>query len=253
MSVEPWSREWVVERLRTLRREWANCRACNLCQNRKRVVFGEGNPKADLMFIGEAPGETEDEKGEPFCGESGMILRSMLEGLEVDWGSIYVTNLVCCRPPGNRDPVKPETNACFDRLQEQIYLVDPLIIVAVGKVAMQFLIGGRAMSIEDKHGELLSPGAPVGGLVFPRTDDKRVVHNLTYPVVPIFHPAYILRKDSYDKETDTFTAGGIADQTFRDLEDVLVRLERIRSVHEQLEPTIARRRDTHGHEEEDSE
>jgi len=242
--VEPWTPKWKADRLLQLRRKWANCRRCTLCGTRDNMVFGVGNPDADLMFIGEAPGEVEDGKGEPFVGPSGHILRSMWQAADQAWDDIYVTNLVCCRPPENRNPVKLEKAECFERLQEQIYIVDPTIIVAVGKQALQSLLGGRPLSIEEKHGELMSPGANIGGLVFPRTDDDRVVHNLSYPVVPIYHPAFILRRDSYDDTTNTFTAGGIANQTFEDLEGLVVRLLRIKEVYQSLQPAISRRRDS---------
>lgn len=242
--MEPWSPKWRAAQLLKLRREWANCRKCLLHEHRNKVVFGVGNPCAELMFIGEAPGETEDLKGEPFVGKSGHILRSMWEAADQTWEDIYVTNLVCCRPPENRNPVNNEKDPCWLRLQEQIYLVDPLLIVAVGKQALQYLLGGRPLSIEEKHGTLMSPGVTIGGTFFPRTDSQKVVYNLTYPIVPIYHPSFILRRDSYDEETDSFMKDGVADQTFDDLQHILVRLKRMKRAYEPVRRAIARKRES---------
>lgn len=241
--MKTWKRKWKERELLKLRRDWANCKKCGLCEERQNIVFGTGNPDADIMFIGEAPGEQEDAEGEPFVGPSGHILRSMWAALDQDWDDLYVTNLVCCRPPENRDPIKDEKEPCSVRLHRQIYIVDPYFIVALGKQPLQSLVGGRDLSLAENHGELMSPGASIKGLVFPRTDDDRVVHTLSYPVVPIYHPAYILRKDSYDEKTDTFQAGGIADQTFADLEEIVIRLRRIRREYDTVKPAISRRRE----------
>jgi uracil-DNA glycosylase family 4 len=239
----PWSTKWKSDKLQQLHQEWYKCTKCQLCKKRHKVVFGEGNPNADLMFIGEAPGETEDKEGLPFVGKSGQILRAMWTAASQKWESIYITNLVCCRPPGNRNPTSLEKNACFARLQEQIYLVDPLLVVAVGREALQFLAGGRALSIEEKHGRLLSPGVSIGGCVFPRTGDDRKTWNLTYDMVPIYHPAFILRKDSYNSETDSFETGGVAQQTYEDLERILTRVKLIKEAFEKVNPSIARTRE----------
>jgi DNA polymerase len=241
---EIWTPEWKAEQLQKLKREWANCEKCGLHKTRKKTVFGVGDPCAEIMFVGEAPGELEDEKGEPFVGPSGDILKSMWAALDQRWEDIYVTNLVCCRPPENRNPVNAEKDPCFLRLQEQIYLVDPLLIVAAGKQALQYLLGGRPLSIEEKHGELMSPGVEIGGVFFPNTDENKVVHRLTYPVVPIYHPAYILRKDSYDEDTDSFIKGGIADQTFEDLQNVIIRVHRIKRAYEPVQRVITRKRES---------
>lgn len=241
--MDPWTFDWKERKLRQLRREWDDCRKCALHEERTSVVLGAGNPDADVMFVGEAPGSEEDKTGDPFVGPSGMILRSMWEGAGQSWEDVYTTNLVACRPPGTpqRSPVNDEKNPCFERLQEQIYIIDPLLLIAVGKQAMQYLIGGRAISIEDKHGKLLSPGAKIGGVMFPRTDDTKKTHHLTYNVVPIYHPAYILRRDSYNDATDTFEPGGIADKTFADINMIVERVERMKEIHAELQPEIDRR------------
>lgn len=240
---ERWSPKWRALQLQRLKREWANCKRCQLHKVRNKVVFGCGNPSAELMFIGEAPGEEEDKEGEPFVGKSGIILQSMWEAADQAWEDIYITNLICCRPPENRNPVNDEKNPCFERLQKQIYIVDPLLIVAVGKQALQYLLGGRPLSIEEKHGEFMSPGVSIKGMIFPQTDGRRKVHNLSYPMIPIYHPSYILRKDSYNEETDSFMVGGIADQTFEDLENVLMRLGRIKRAYEPIQRAVSRKRE----------
>lgn len=239
---EPWSLEWKEERLRHLRREWAHCDSCTLHEHRKSIVFGEGNADADIMFIATAPGEDEDAKGEPLVGPSGSLFRNMFAAAKEEWNDYYFTNLVCCRPPSNRDPVNTEKDPCWNRLTEQIYIIDPLFIVAIGKQALQFLIGGRPLAVSEFHGELMSPGASIGGTVFPQTDDNRVVHNLSYPVVPLYHPAFILRKDSFDENTGTFTAGGVADQTFADLEGIFGRLDRIKETYGAVRRAVTRRK-----------
>ena len=239
--MEPWTPKWKKETLRQLRLEWNHCSQCPLSETRNKVVFGTGNPDADIMFVGEAPGEMEDGVGEPFVGRSGEIFRAMWEGTGQSWDDIYVTNLVCCRPPDNRNPTSQEKDPCFERLQEQIYIVDPLLVIAVGREPLQYLVG-RNMGIEDKHGKLLSPGVNVSGHVFPRTNDDRKVWHLNYDVVAIYHPAYILRKDSYDPKTDTFTPNGIAAQTYEDLERIILRIELIKEAFDKVNPMIERSR-----------
>lgn len=116
------------------------CTKCPLCEKRTNVVFGVGNPEADIMFIGEGPGEQEDLKGEPFVGPAGMLLDDMLSIIDLDRTKVYIANIVKCRPPKNRDPLEEEQVACLDYLRQQVALVKPQIIVCLGRIAATRLI-----------------------------------------------------------------------------------------------------------------
>lgn len=129
-----------------------SCRACDLCHSRKNVVFGVGNRNADIMFIGEGPGEQEDIQGEPFVGPAGKLLDDMLRIIDLDRTNTYIANVVKCRPPHNRDPEDSEQDACIHYLQNQIELVDPKIIVCLGRVAARRLISPQ-FRITKEHGQ----------------------------------------------------------------------------------------------------
>ncbi len=117
------------------------CTRCSLCQTRRNVVFGVGKQDADILFIGEGPGEQEDRQGEPFVGPAGKLLDDMLTIIDLDrTQNCYIANIVKCRPPQNRDPLETEQEACFGYLAEQIKLIDPKIIVCLGRIAAQKLI-----------------------------------------------------------------------------------------------------------------
>lgn len=119
----------------------ADCRNCELCQTRHNVVFGVGNEHSDVMFVGEGPGEQEDLKGEPFVGPAGKLLDDMLSIIDLNRGSnCYIANIVKCRPPRNRDPQEEEQNACIGYLRNQVALVNPKIIVCLGRIAAKKLI-----------------------------------------------------------------------------------------------------------------
>lgn len=116
------------------------CRRCGLCQTRNNVVFGVGPKTADIMFIGEGPGEQEDLKGEPFVGAAGQFLDQMLSIIDLGRHNCYIANIVKCRPPGNRDPEEDEQNACIDYLRNQVALIQPKIIICLGRIAAKKLI-----------------------------------------------------------------------------------------------------------------
>ena len=129
------------------------CTRCGLCQTRHHVVFGVGNPDADVMFIGEGPGEQEDLRGEPFVGPAGMLLDDMLSIIDLDRKTnCYIANIVKCRPPHNRDPEDAEQEACIGYLRSQIALVNPKIIVCLGRIAARQLID-RDFRITRQHGQ----------------------------------------------------------------------------------------------------
>lgn len=123
-----------------LEQQCANCTECRLCQTRKNVVFGVGCKEADIFFIGEGPGEQEDLKGEPFVGAAGRLLDDMLAIIDLDRSNCYIANIVKCRPPGNRDPLDDEQDACIGHLRNQVSLIKPKIIVCLGRVAAKKVI-----------------------------------------------------------------------------------------------------------------
>ncbi len=128
------------------------CTRCGLCETRHKVVFGVGNPHADVMFIGEGPGEQEDLRGEPFVGPAGKLLDEMLSIIDLDRGeNCYIANIVKCRPPRNRDPLDGEQDACIGYLENQIALVQPKVIVCLGRIAAKRMIDGD-YRITRQHG-----------------------------------------------------------------------------------------------------
>ncbi|MEM6457438.1 MAG: uracil-DNA glycosylase, partial [Acidobacteriota bacterium] len=129
--------------LQTVEQEAKGCTACRLCERRNHVVFGVGDPNADLMFVGEGPGEQEDRRGEPFVGPAGQLLDKIIRAIDLDRPQVYIANVVKCRPPGNRNPQVDEVAACRGYLERQIDLVQPKVIVALGKVAAQALLGSN--------------------------------------------------------------------------------------------------------------
>ena len=138
--------------LEELKKECLSCRACPLCETRTNVVFGVGKPDAEVMFIGEGPGEQEDLQGEPFVGRAGKLLDDMLELIDLDRSRIYIANMVKCRPPKNRDPQETEQAACARWLKSQIEFIRPRIIVCLGRIAaMKFIKPDFKISVE--HGQ----------------------------------------------------------------------------------------------------
>jgi len=148
------------------------CRLCGLCETRTQTVFGMGDRSARLMVVGEAPGAEEDRQGEPFVGRAGLLLNSMLRAAGFARGDVFVANLLKCRPPNNRDPSREESERCLPYLRRQIELVAPEVILCVGRIAAQRLLG-RDETLARMRGR---------------------VHRLDeVPVVVTYHPAYLLR------------------------------------------------------------
>lgn len=136
-----------------LRSACQDCTRCGLCETRHNVVFGVGNPQADVMFVGEGPGEQEDLQGEPFVGPAGKLLDEMLCIIDLDRKSnCYIANIVKCRPPMNRDPMETEQNACIDFLRNQVALIRPKIIICLGRIAAKRLIDPE-YRITREHGK----------------------------------------------------------------------------------------------------
>ena len=123
-----------------LQAQCLQCRGCGLCETRTNVVFGVGPMDADVMLIGEGPGEQEDLKGEPFVGPAGKLLDDMMSIIDLNRQNSYIANIVKCRPPGNRDPKEDEQNACIDYLRNQVALIQPKIIVCLGRIAAMKII-----------------------------------------------------------------------------------------------------------------
>ncbi len=141
----------MEDRWEILEQECRHCRECALCQTRKNVVFGVGNPQAEIMLVGEGPGANEDEQGIPFVGKAGQFLDDMLAIIGLDRTLVYIANIVKCRPPGNRDPLNVEQDACIGYLRRQIALIQPKILVSLGRIAAMRLIDPK-FRITKEHG-----------------------------------------------------------------------------------------------------
>lgn len=160
-----------------LRAAVAACQRCELHATRTQTVFGVGNPKARWMFIGEAPGAEEDRQGEPFVGRAGQLLTSMIRALGMRREDVFIANVLKCRPPGNRDPKPAEAASCRAFLERQVALVDPTLVIAVGRIAAQDLLGTET-PIAKLRGKVHSFGAK------------------GWPLIVTYHPAYLLRSPS---------------------------------------------------------
>jgi uracil-DNA glycosylase family 4 len=174
-------------------RDAAGCTRCGLAQGRTQVVFGVGDPDADLLFIGEAPGFHEDRQGEPFVGAAGQLLTRMLGEIGLAREQVYIANVLKCRPPGNRDPLPAEIEACTPWLVEQVSLIQPQVIVTLGNFATKFVL--------DTQRGITS----MRGRVYDWHGRK---------VIPTFHPAAILH------------GGGEKSRQFQDLRDDFALIER---------------------------
>jgi DNA polymerase len=171
----------------------SSCQACTLCGSRKNTVFGVGAPaleaqapQVDWLIVGEAPGENEDLQGEPFVGQAGKLLDNMLAAMKLsrtgertaEGGGVYIANVLKCRPPGNRNPKPEEVAQCLPYLERQVALLQPKIILAMGRFAVQALLRGTVPEVD---------GTPLGKL------RGRVHQYQNVPVVVTYHPAYVLR------------------------------------------------------------
>jgi DNA polymerase len=141
-----------LARLEQLQQDASGCTRCRLAQTRTQVVFGVGNPDAELMFVGEAPGFHEDKQGLPFVGQAGKLLDRLLEGIGLSRSDVYIANVLKCRPPGNRDPVPDEIEQCEPYLFRQIELVEPTVVATLGNFATR-LLSGKQLGITRVHGQ----------------------------------------------------------------------------------------------------
>lgn len=162
-----------------VREELGECTRCSLCISRENIVFGKGNPRAALVFVGEAPGGDEDMAGEPFVGEAGQLLTRIIQSIKLRREDVYICNVIKCRPPKNRDPEPEEIEACFPFLKKQLEVIRPRLICALGKFAAQTLLETteRISKLRGKIGEFQH-----------------------IKVVPTFHPASLLRNPEWKRE-----------------------------------------------------
>jgi uracil-DNA glycosylase family 4 len=170
----------AADALAGVRADIGDCTRCKLhTLGRKQIVFGVGNPEADLMFVGEAPGADEDLQGEPFVGRAGQLLTKIIEAIGLTREDVYIANVIKCRPPGNRNPEPDEVEQCEPFLFRQIEMIKPKVIVALGKFAAQTLL------------RTLDPISRLRGRVYDYRGAK---------LIPTFHPAYLLRNPSSKRE-----------------------------------------------------
>ena len=184
----------MTEAWSALREECLSCQRCGLAETRKNVVFGDGNPEAELLFIGEGPGANEDAQGLPFVGRAGKLLDDMLEMIDLDRTKIFITNIVKCRPPQNRDPLNVEQEACIEYLRRQTAMIQPKIIVCLGRIAAMQIIKPD-FKITKEHGQWF---------------DKAGIR-----MTALYHPAALQRDPSRRPET------------FDDLKNIQAEIRRI--------------------------
>jgi DNA polymerase len=212
---------WLTE----MQKAWSTCQGCKLHPTRRSVVFGYGNPDAQLLVVGEAPGSNEDAVGAPFVGNAGQLLDQYLASVSVNpqlremskqerfppeetrqvlLQTTFYTNVVACRPPENRDPARDEIAACRSRLVEIIYTVDPVLIIAVGRISLEALLGKAAQITRDR-GEIFDIQIPGRNNYGHKTQGT-----ITYPCLAVLHPAYLLRVNDFNQDD------GMSDKTYYD-------------------------------------
>lgn len=163
------------ESLEELRQNCSNCKRCKLCTTRQNIVFGVGNENANVMFIGEGPGGDEDRQGEPFVGKAGQLMNKAFDIVGIKKIDVYIANIVKCRPPHNRDPEDDEIMACMDYLRKQVMIIKPKIIVLLGRIALQNILG-KEYKITAARGNWI--------------EKKGIMY------MPTWHPAALLRDET---------------------------------------------------------
>jgi len=179
-----------------------NCQKCPLYKTRHYSVPGEGNCKSRVIFVGEAPGEVEDLHGKPFIGKAGQLFSKILQSVQINRKEIFITNMLKCRPPGNRNPSKNEIELCFPYLESQIALINPKIIVTLGNIPTKYLLNSQK-GITKLRGNWFDW---IGGI----------------RIFPMFHPSYLLRHE----ET---TPGSPKELTWKDIRELKSKLDKIRT------------------------
>lgn len=182
-KLEKWGQlpQYLSETLEDIAADLGDCQRCRLARERTCIVFGDGNPRAKLVFVGEGPGFEEDRQGKPFVGAAGQLLTRIIEAIKLTRSQVYICNIIKCRPPGNRNPAADEINTCFPFLERQIAAIQPDFICALGTFAAQ---------------TLLKTATPISRL-------RGRFHNYKgINVLPTYHPAYLLRNP--DKKRDVW-------------------------------------------------
>lgn len=165
----------MYENLEELEISIKDCKKCKLCDARQNIVFGIGNPNAEIMFIGEGPGGDEDRQGEPFIGKAGQLMNKAFDVVGIKREEVYIANVVKCRPPNNRDPEEDEIQACMDYLRNQVMIIKPKIIVLLGRIALQNILG-KEYKITASRGKWV--------------EKKGILY------MPTWHPAALLRDET---------------------------------------------------------
>ena len=165
----------MYEKMEELKQSTTGCQKCKLCKNRKNIVFGVGNENADIMFIGEGPGADEDSTGIPFVGKAGQLMDKAFDVVGINREEVYIANIVKCRPPNNRDPEQDEVQACINYLRNQVIIVKPKIIVLLGRIALQNILG-KEYKITASRGKWF--------------EKKGIAY------IPTWHPAALLRDET---------------------------------------------------------
>ena len=178
-AAEPLAASTVTDPWQALSAEVHDCNQCRLAGTRTNVVFGVGNPNADLMFIGEAPGRDEDEQGEPFVGRAGQLLTDIIKAMKLTRDDVYIANVIKCRPPENRNPEADELDACRPFIRRQVELIKPRVIVALGRFGLQSLTE-KSYAITAVRGQWLDYNG--------------------VKLMPTYHPAYLLRNPAAKKD-----------------------------------------------------
>lgn len=168
-----------MDKLKMLNEMVSSCCRCRLCSARNSFVFGEGNPEAELMFIGEGPGAEEDRTGRPFVGKAGQLLTRMIEVIGVKRQDVYIANIVKCRPPQNRAPEEDEAQACLPILRQQVAIIRPRIIVCLGSTSAKYIID-KDIRITKQRGQWYQKGS--------------------FMIMPTYHPSALLRDESKKKD-----------------------------------------------------
>jgi DNA polymerase len=180
-KLEQWGRgpKNFADTLQDIRADLGDCQRCRLAEKRRNIVFGAGNPRAKLVFVGEGPGFEEDQQGLPFVGPAGQLLTRIIHAINLERDQVYICNVIKCRPPGNRNPDSDEINTCFPFLERQMAAIQPEFIVALGTFAAQTLLGTNT---------------PISRL-------RNRFHEYNgIKVLPTYHPAYLLRNPDKKRE-----------------------------------------------------
>ena len=165
----------MYEKMEELQKAIFNCKSCKLCNNRTNIVFGCGDQNADIMFIGEGPGADEDKQGIPFVGKAGKLMNNAFDIVGINREKVYIANIVKCRPPNNRDPQDDEISACINYLRNQVMIIKPKIIVLLGRIALQTILG-KEYKITSSRGKWI--------------EKKGILY------MPTWHPAALLRDET---------------------------------------------------------